>query len=78
MVHNIKKYIATSKFWGFDNEFSAYEGYKYFYTTRTGTGKGFTKWFWIQEQLLKVICVFNRKTVESIRILAQKSRALHG
>ena len=63
---NVLKTYDTGKIWVFDNEFSTYEGYKYFYHPT------FTKWYWIQEWILKSLCIFNKKMIINVQNLAEK------
>ena len=67
-IRNVMQVPDTNKFWLFDNEYGMYVGYKYLFTTSNLLE--YTKWFWVQEQILKSICVFNENTVKNIQRLA--------
>ena len=62
-IHNMMQVPGKNKFWLFDNEYGLYVGYNYIYEYRK-------KLFWIQEQILKILCVFNEKTIKNIQQLA--------
>ena len=65
-MHNVLKTYDTGKIWVIDNEFSTYASYIYYYQPT------FTKWYWIEEWVLKSLCIFNKKMIINIQNLAEK------
>ena len=67
-IRNVMQVPEKKKFWLFDNEYSLYVGYKYLYST--GNDLEYTRWFWMQEEIIKTLCIFNEKTVKNIKRLS--------
>ena len=68
-IHNVRKTHDTGKFWLSDNELSSYEGFKYLYSEYDT--KKYTPYFWMQEKVLKSLCLFKKQTILTIKRLSE-------
>ena len=70
-IHNVMQEPDKNKFWLFDNEYSIYAGYNFMYNR--GHRLEYTKFYWLQEQILQTLCLFNENLVLNIQRLADMS-----
>ena len=73
-IRNVRQTYDSGKLWLFDNEFSSFEGFKNLYSDVNSDDEKeeYTEWFWLQESILRSICVFRKQTIQNIEALAEQ------